>query len=226
MPKEREKKKISSVEDLIDLAKSVAEGDFYREINIALRGELARLADYINKTRENLQLLDPPLRESLKKIPSASYQLTDIFTATEEATHKILSLTEGLLDDQSHFTSLIGELQTIIGNASNNGEPTSLLDQMKNINLTNETRLIEIMTTLSFQDITGQKIKKIIELIDEVETKILGIIVAFGLNPDRDEDANADQKASEWLNKLKESSGSNATKQDLVDQILAEFAPD
>ncbi|OGW15369.1 MAG: hypothetical protein A3G93_07365 [Nitrospinae bacterium RIFCSPLOWO2_12_FULL_45_22] len=226
MAREKGRKKTSSVQDLIELAKSVAEGDFYREVSIALRGELSRLADYINKTRKNLQLLDPPLRESAEKIPVASCQLTDIFAATEEATHKILSLTEEMLDDQNQVGSLIDKIQTLIGNAPNNGEPTSLLDQINNVNLTNETRLIDIMTTLSFQDITGQKIKKIVKLIDEIETRLLEIIVAFGIKVDKAKEPDAGQRATEWLNKLKDSSGSNGTKQDLVDQILAEFSPD
>jgi len=82
------------------------------------------------------------------------------------------------------------------------------------------------MTTLSFQDITGQKIKKIVKLIDEIETRLLEIIVAFGIKVDKAKEPDAGQRATEWLNKLKDSSGSNGTKQDLVDQILAEFSPD
>lgn len=225
MAKERGRKKGSSVQDLIEFAKSMAEGDFYREVNIVLRGELAHLADYLNKTRRNLQLLDPPLRETVKKIPTASYQLTDIFSATEEATHKILSLTEEMLNGQSQLASLIGELQALSGDRPNNGKTASLLDRMNDINRINETRLIEILTALSFQDITGQKIKKISQLIDEVERRILEIIVAFGIKLDNEEGTNGDQKAAEWLHKLKDSSGSKGTKQDLVDQILAEFGP-
>ena len=55
--------------------------------------------------------------------------------------------------------------------------------------------MIEILTALSFQDLTGQKIKKIIALVGDVETRILGLLISLGIKkedaPERRDDGAA-----------------------------------
>jgi chemotaxis protein CheZ len=207
----------------MDPMESKDQVDLYRDLNVTLTAELAQLAEYINQARKNLQLLGYPLQETAKQIPLASYQLADVIEATEGATHKILSLTEEMLADQSCLAEIIEGLKSMVQDMPVAEKITLLLDKINHTILTDEARLIEIMTTLSLQDIIGQKIKKIIGLIEEVERRILEIIVAFGIKDEGERYPDKDKKLKEWLNTLKETSDAPAIKQDLVDQILLKF---
>jgi chemotaxis protein CheZ len=44
-----------------------------------------------------------------------------------------------------------------------------------------EDDLTEILTTQSFQDLTGQTIKKVITLVNEIEAELVRLITSFGV---------------------------------------------
>jgi len=213
----------SALRELVEVTKGLTEGDFYRELNVKLYGELGRLAEYIIKTRKNLQHVDPSLKDTYKKMPQAALQLSDITKSTEEATHKILSLTEEILDNQELISNQIEKLEAIDEETSDNGKGLSEVIQVMNeINTENQNNLIEMLTTMSFQDLTGQKIKKIIGLVEEVETRVLEMIVAFGIKiEDVESQGEETEKKEELICQLKDSHMSVDSKQDLVDDILA-----
>ncbi|HUU49828.1 MAG TPA: protein phosphatase CheZ [Nitrospinota bacterium] len=210
-------KKSYSVKKLADVAKAISEGDFYKETNLKLKGELKRLAKYIEETRKKLQYIDSPIKSTTKSFPEASMQLSDITRQTEEATHKIISLTEKILDDQNRLTEILKNLKKFVSNniKKENREIKSIINDIQNINISNKEDLIDLLTALSFQDLTGQKIKKIISLVQDVETKILVLLVSFGLVDKK--------KRGEMVTELKDPSKPIDLKQDLVDDILAEF---
>ena len=81
-------------------------------------------------------------------------------------------------------------------------------------------RLMDIMTALSFQDLVAQRIKKIITILDDVEHKLLQMVVVFGAKQNGAPDTSG--KADQMLKEL-EASRSTALKQDLVDDILGQF---
>lgn len=210
-------KKSYSVKKLADVAKAISEGNFYKEANLKLKGELKRLAKYIEETRKKLQYIDSPIKSTTKSFPEASMQLSDITRQTEEATHKVISLTEKILDDQNRLTEILKNLKKFVSNniKKENREIKSIINDIQNINISNKEDLIDLLTALSFQDLTGQKIKKIISLVQDVETKILVLLVSFGLVDKK--------KREEMVTELKDPSKSIDLKQDLVDDILAEF---
>jgi len=87
-------------------------------------------------------------------------------------------------------------------------------EEIRHIVTENKETLLDIITGLSFQDLTGQKIKTIVTLIEEVEKRILHLIVTFGL---KSKETVRDDSL------VKEFSGKDVIKQDLVDNILKEF---
>jgi chemotaxis protein CheZ len=77
--------------------------------------------------------------------------------------------------------------------------------------------LMEVMTGLSFQDLTGQKIKKIITMVSEIEKRILHLLVTFGIRQNTPEEG-------ELI--LKEVTSGPDIKQERVDDILKAFGFD
>lgn len=217
-------KKDSSVKKLADMAQAISEGDFHKEFNvIKIKGELGRLAKYLDETRRKLQFIDCPIKTSTKNFPEASNQLLDITKETEAATHKIISLTEKVLDDQNTLSEHLRKLKDSTHNLGNTKKIKSIIQNIETINNSNREDLISLLTALSFQDLTGQKVKKILFLVQDIETKILELLVSFGLSVDEKSDSKGKKKKEEMITELQDSSKPIDLKQDLVDEILGEF---
>ena len=85
----------------------------------------------------------------------------------------------------------------------------------------NDKRLLDIMTALSFQDLVAQSVNKLVTILDEVEHRLLQLVVVFG--PYQKQAAKTDQsKASEMLKQL-EATKNTSMDQDLADEILKQF---
>lgn len=201
--------------EIVDATRAMSEGDFYKSVNTKLQGELGDLARYIDKTRKNLQKLDPAVSETTEKMPQASTQLSDITKATEAATHKIMSFTEKVMDYEEIVSGKIKELREAA--TARTVDSTAILRiarEIEDINDRSKNDLIEILTALSFQDLTGQKIKKIVTLVGEVEAKILELLISFGI---KKEDG---ARKEEMMGQLKDASKGLGVNQGLVDDIL------
>jgi chemotaxis protein CheZ len=102
--------------------------------------------------------------------------------------------------------------------------PTSMEPQVRSIAEALEAddkRLVDIMTALSFQDLVAQRVNKLAAIIDEVEHKLLELVVVFG--PFQKQATKQDQgKAADMLKQL-EAAKSTAINQDLADEILKQF---
>jgi chemotaxis protein CheZ len=70
------------------------------------------------------------------------------------------------------------DLAAHIRNLKEPGESVSYLKDFKN---KLEDDLTEILTAQSFQDITGQTIKKVIKLVGDIEEELVKLIATFGV---------------------------------------------
>ena len=200
----------NSIDEIVDAARAMSQGDFKHEIKEELYGQLGDIARYINATIKNMQSVEPSIAHVSDKIPQASVQLSEISKATEEATHNVMTQVEKVLDNHDliiHHTE----------SAERGNDIPNSLTEVRNVVSENREILLDIITGLSFQDLTGQKIKMIVGLIEDVEKRLLQLIVTFGL---KSKDTNEDDSS------LKEFSDNPTLKQDVVDNILKEFGFD
>lgn len=168
-----------SLSELEEMAKAMSEGDFQRQISSKIHGELENLATYITKTMSNLRLLDPSVRISAERdMPAASQQLSDVVKSTEEATNTIMSLTDILLD---HQTALGEAIEKLKRQKNRNRDYQEIIDQIEHFHREDEKTLMEVITNLSFQDLTGQRINKIVTMVSTVQDKLCDLIRAFGI---------------------------------------------
>lgn len=175
-----ETKEKEEITNLIDVTKGIVEGDFYKEVNIKLHGELGHLASYIDKIRKNLAAVDPGMVKASDKIPEASHQLADINKMLESAANKMFDITEKMMDDQGRVSAQMSSLKNWVETIGSNGTGKAILSELETMHNATRNDLVELITNLSFQDLTGQKIKKLTALVEEVEAKILELLVTFG----------------------------------------------
>ncbi|MCC6544085.1 MAG: protein phosphatase CheZ [Nitrospirae bacterium] len=200
----------NNIDEIVDAARAMSQGDFKHEIKEELYGQLGDIARYINTTIKRMQSVEPNIAQASDKIPQASVQLSEISRATEAATHDVMSQVEKVLDNHDL-------LLYHADSAERGNDLPDSLNEMKNVVSENREILLDIITGLSFQDLTGQKIKVIVGLIEDVEKRLLQLIVTFGLKS---------KNAMDDDNSLKEFSDNPTLKQDVVDNILKEFGFD
>lgn len=183
--------------------------------------KLGELARYIDETMRRLNELEQPLSSSASQLPKASDALTDLTRMTEEGTHKVMELTESLLKNQRQFRAGLEAIQ--IGLSEAGMEQIGIVAQaagLMTLLADNQKTMMDIMTALSFQDLTGQRIKKVVGILDDVQSRLLELVVVFGAKVTANEAGG--ERASELLKEL-EMTKKTSIKQDMVDDLLKEF---
>ena len=217
----------SSLQQLLEVARAMNEGEFYKEVKIELGGELGKLADYILSTRESLQELEPGLKEGWSKIPQASFQLSSVTDATEEAANKIMALAEKFFEDQQKKRAILDDLSDMWDDLPGNLKVRYQrnIENWRTILDQHDEELLEMMTALSFQDLTGQKIKKVTKLVQDVEKRIFEIMAAFQIIK-ADESVAEREKQLEKFKKQEKLRTTGGIGQGMVNDILEDIDED
>jgi chemotaxis protein CheZ len=117
----------------------------------------------------------------------ASTQLGEVLKTTEDATMSIMGVVEKHLELQAECSNLLKEMLSGARTTKKRKERLKEIIDFWGQDLTN------VLTTLSFQDITGQRIKKVVNALNQIERRVVELYVSSGLvmegaerEPDRD----------------------------------------
>src|SRR6266850_2262388 len=143
----KQKRENVTFHDIIALAEVSAQSlqSFFQAMDAKVYGELREIAGYIETMRHEIGALQVnDLKET--RIPAAGEELDAIVQATEAATHTIMECAETLM-------------------AADAGDPAAykaLVDE----------KMMVIFEACSFQDITGQRIAKVVETLQHIEQRV------------------------------------------------------
>jgi chemotaxis protein CheZ len=157
------------------MTKAMVESEFYRQINEEMRHGLRGI--YQEITCASKEEMCGPAADSAgtqQLFSDATRQLEEITRTTLEATEKILGTVELLLSDQEEAGAIIATLSVPAGEEKSLARLDEL-HQALNASLTN------IITDLSFQDLTGQRLKKVMTAIDSIRETVFDLYVSTGL---------------------------------------------
>ena len=129
------------------------------DLNI-LKKEMVGLFGHLQRIRKELAALSPPGAED--HFGSMSEQLDAIIDSTEGATNTIMESCEGI-------DTLMGEARGL----STDPAMTTVIDGVTD-------RVNAIFEACSFQDITGQRISKVVNSLKFVEERINAIVLTWG----------------------------------------------
>lgn len=129
--------------------------------NLALKTELAGLFHYIQRVRTEIAAIHRPADDD-NNFDSMSDQLDAIVDATEKATDTIMSTVET-------NEALLAEVRAGIDDAGLQAK----IDEISGNNM-------GLFEACSFQDITGQRITKVVRSLTYVETRVTKLIEAWG----------------------------------------------
>src|SRR5215831_9608978 len=136
-----------SLSDVVALAEITATSlqTFFENMDVAIYRELREIAEYIQAMKVEIGALGVnEIRD--RRIPAAGEELGAIIKATENATNTIMGCAEAVMsaaaDDVEGFKALV------------------------------EQKMLVIFEACSFQDITGQRIAKVVETLEHIEARI------------------------------------------------------
>ncbi|MBE9532395.1 MAG: protein phosphatase CheZ [Proteobacteria bacterium] len=186
----------------------IGNADEFKDMNSKLTVLLADIAHHIENARKSLMDVKPALLETQGSQPNAAGHLGDIDKTLADAADRLFTLTEKAISDNDKSTELLASIKE--------SGASEQVDKLLEINKESKADLMEVFTALSFQDLAGQKIKKINTLIEEVEKRILQVLLVLGYPDTLDA-----EKSEEMIEGLSAAEG--PLEQNLVDDILKDF---
>ncbi len=206
-----------------NLTRALLESEFYRRLSEDMRDGLQSIYKEISTAakKENGGTTEVSAQTQTNQLFSeASKQLDEVRMTLEEATGKIMDILELQMVLRSKAAS---HLEALAKNHPEDKDLKALGDLEERLG----NNLTDIMTHLSFQDLTGQRIKRIINAIQRIEATVLDLYLSTGLiikareeNPEEDFeslDAKSKQKVSELKGPTRDAS------QNDVDDLLAQL---
>ena len=180
--------------------------------------EISELTKYVEMITSTIRDMESPMTTTSDQLPQATAHLNDLAKLTEDGTHRVLALTEAIEVNREAMQTTLEQLRKQVGGAHAT-DIASLVDMVKS----DEQRLMDIHVALSFQDLVAQRVAKLVTILNEVQHKLLKLVVIFGIKKKRDGNSKNDGgRGSEMLRQL-DASQTTALQQDLVDDILSEF---
>jgi len=143
----RQKRENVTFHDIIELAEVAAQSlqSFFHAMDARVYGELREIARYIESMRHTIGMLQVnELKDS--RIPSAGQELGAIVKSTEQATNTIMECAEAVM-------------------AADASDPAAYKELV-------DAKMMVIFEACSFQDITGQRIAKVVETLEHIETRV------------------------------------------------------
>ncbi len=207
-----------------NLSRALLESEFYKRLNAEMRQGLQDIYKEINQAAKSGEAHSRQEKQEADLLfQEAAQQLDKILQTTELATTDIMDIVEKHMELQAESAGILGDLET--GSAT-----PEQLTKLRSVNNDLGADLMRIMTALSFQDLTGQRIKRIIEAIKKVEQIVLDLYLSTGLQlkaraeaPDK-AIAELEAEAKEKVSDLK--GPQTKIKQGDVDDLLAQLGLD
>lgn len=119
---------------------------YFTSIDTRIYTEFTELSKYMEQARKDIAQLQPVDELSENEIPRAGAELDAIVEATEEATNTIMAASEEIMNTD---TSDAAAYQAVVNDA-----------------------VMRIFEACSFQDITGQRISKVVETFNHIESRL------------------------------------------------------
>jgi len=132
---------------------------FFSSVDTSIYNECRSLSDYMTNARAEIASLAPSDSDN-EGTSRAGLELDAIVKATEEATETIMNSAE---------------------NVMNALESDDLASQKENI----EGAMMDIFEACSFQDITGQRISKVVETLAHIDERVSELVKLLGITEDQ-----------------------------------------
>lgn len=167
-----------SIKELKRIAGKIISGDETgSKIDTNIKGEIGELLRLIIDTKNRVDEIDPLLEKSKENLPNVTSMLEGVNDDTEKATINLMEASDSMADFYKSFISDIAALKKL-ANKEHEAEFMALYEKIVSNLSEAESLGFKILESLEFQDITEQKLRKVIKSIEDMGSRI-GTIVGF-----------------------------------------------
>lgn len=138
---------------------------FFKRLDRSVASEFASINSHIVKTRDEIAALSP-VSLTQKRLPSAGAELDAVVKDTEEATFRIMTAAEALLDY-----------------AGADPERAVVAEQA-----------MTILEACGFQDLAGQRLSKVTSLLALIESRVTRLVTELNVTEEAPDEAEGDQR--------------------------------
>jgi chemotaxis regulatin CheY-phosphate phosphatase CheZ len=167
---------------------------FFQQLDKRRSEEFSIIAGYIAKAKEEIREMRPH-DISQDRIPTAGAELEAITRDTENATHNIMNSAEAIMSF----------------GASDPDYKTKVDDEV-----------MKIFEACSFQDITGQRVSKVVNVLKQIEERVGRLANTLGIDDSAPSEMTAEEKRRHDLLLNGPAIGGPETKQDAIDAMFDE----
>lgn len=202
------------INELLDIARNINEGNYdVASVDVNTDNELFHIAQYFSESIEKLQTITDTVEDSYEDLPSFEETLQSIIKDAKTASENVLGCVDNINFATDEIKDNLNTLKTHVEN-KNFGQTSGILDRLRDKALAGQDTSFDIIASLEFQDITKQKIDKLVKIIYDLQERLAHLIVMYGVKEDKID--------IEVLDKLKEKEDI-LEDQNLVDELMKEF---
>lgn len=205
---------VKDLSELIEIAKKINSGEYeLTAISIDPNHELFEVVQFFNDSIKKITTVRDVVEDSYEDLPVFEKVLREVVRDTKSASEKILNLTDSINFNISEIKDNISLLKESLSN-EDFSKALGLIDRLVDKAIEGQDIAFDMISALEFQDITKQKIDKLLKVVRDLEKRLSDLIIKFGLKHNKID--------IDTLNRLGEKD-SILNDQDLVDQLLKEF---
>lgn len=203
-----------------DLIKALNDGRFE-----ALFKEIGKLTRELHDTFGNLVADDRLIALARQHMPDARDRLHYVVLKTEEAANRTLNAVEVMIPMSDTLVQQAVALRNAIEAGADvlplTGRVCQFLDRVEHDGRTLRSRLTDVLMAQEYQDLTGQVIKRTIDLVSQVEGKLVELVCACGAVAGAPTKAAAETSASSSHGPAVRDEEQVMRRQSDVDELLA-----
>ncbi|MFT4938283.1 MAG: chemotaxis protein CheZ [Paraglaciecola sp.] len=159
--------------------------------SIHLFAEVGKLTRQLHDSLNNFQFDERIINMASEDIPDAQTRLMYVIEATEEAANKTMDLVDSCMpiaqNLHSGIDSILPDWKKLMTRQLELGGFNKLCHKMDSFlheSVTESAKLNELLTEVlmaqGYQDLTGQVIRRVIDLVKEVEDNLIYMLTMFG----------------------------------------------
>ena len=201
----------------------------YKQLSSDMREGLKDIYQQISSVSDEDNI--PEQSESHALFLEATSQLDEVLKATEEAASNMLEIIEKSEINQEEIANILNQLR-------DDGVSSAKLARLEALNKQFGEDLVNLTLQMSFQDLTGQRIKRVVTALNKIEDRVVKLYITSGLimegaesDPAKDpstlkaEAAKAVEDFKNQRSKASELKGpdKNAISQSAIDDMLAQL---
>ncbi|HIJ78199.1 MAG: protein phosphatase CheZ [Desulfobulbaceae bacterium] len=199
-----------SIASLVELTDAFLHGEYGKTVpEVNAEGLLSTLAKKINTMLVNMQTVQLPLASAGEQAPSVVSQAMDVVELMEQSTNAVLDKSDEVISQVARLEELLAAQGVEQGST-----PQLALTEIK-------AAMYDIIASQSYQDAARQKMEKMIEELNQIRCWLIEVLVI--LNIKKDGSVENMEKKKELLREVHDSTTASPLKQNLVDDLLAEF---